>query len=550
MTWQEAVDALVEAGWEQSAAETVVNALPPAELRGGQPLDATPPEPGINLPIERVRVDPAEIARIISSTDPGTQGGGVTPPLAEGFSPEDPAGTALAPPTDRELIESALRKQSDPRPSRQESITPEEEAALEEADLDEINDIQAFIAEQAGLGVEVNYDWVHEIVTVGSLDSNEALIEFYERYTSIEAPAEVLTDEDEIVKEAKDILSRGRQNQSVFFALVGWGQATGNYTPTRQVDGVNQDDILEMMQRYEISDERAATIGRVANHFEIEPLDLAEIWENFSGKEGLTIPVTAGDQAGGDLRDFRIVRRGLSDVAQLYKQGLGLFDQSHLLASIYLSDPGLAQRLRSDPYSLDTGELQKALDAIGGGEGRSGDAQVNWIRERLAGGLRAAVSVDKEAMRNAVQVLADGWNLTGTEGIVGALTSELVSQAIAKAQASLPNPFGPVPEGVSLTDTIQDQAAHVKRRLRATPEYSELFAHLAGGESEEEFVRRFENRSQQVLGDDVVGAVRNAMRTGNVNTIFQQGLNTPVGESSTRFQEIIARNAQTFRDML
>jgi hypothetical protein len=47
-----------------------------------------------------------------------------------------------------------------------------------------------------------------------------------------------------------------------------------------------------------------------------------------------------------------------------------------------------------------------------------------------------------------------------------------------------------------------------------------------------------------------VAPVRNAMRTGNVNTIYQQGLNTPVGDSSTRFQEILARNAQVFRDML
>ncbi len=539
MTRQEAVQALVDVGWDRIAAQSMVDTITPGNAdqvdeSAIQELIATGTISG-GLPIDRGDdLGPGGLPAATPSPSPRTPGVTVSVPsrelkntLASGPGPgDDPAGFLIA----------AVVQDLDPEAP---ALTAEQQKAIEETPEGTLADIAA-LAESLG-DAEFNYNWIHQFLTVGSLDSNEALIKFYETYVGIAGAVEELTDETEIVEAAKGILSRGRENELVFQALVDWGTVSGNYQPTQMIDNVNVLDIGQMMRTHNISRDRAVTIGRVANQFDIEPLALAEIWDNFKAEDQVDL--------GGGL-NFRIARRGLAGVAQTYKQGLGLFDQSHLLASLYIVDPGLAQRLRSDPYSLDTADLQRALDAVGGAEGDSSDPQTNWIKQRLAGGFRASADVDKESMRNAVQVLADGWNLTGTEGIVANLTAELVSQAVAKAQASLPNPFGPLTQGVALTDTIQDQAAHVKRRLRETPEFSELFAHLQGGESEEEFVRRFENRSQQVLGDDVVGAVRNAMRTGNVNTIFQQGLHTPVGESSTRFQEILARNAQTFRDLL
>ena len=431
-------------------------------------------------------------------------------------------------------------------------ITPEQESLIADAPASALEDADAFIAaiDAANEG-QFQYDWVYQFLAPGSLDSNEALIELYESFVvNLENVKDdpSLTD-DEKVKIVKELLIRG-PNPLVESAVQDWGTKSGNYIPTMETDGVNELDILAIMDNQGVDRARAINFGRVALLYDLKPRDLAELWDNYGFKDGQTVAVTKEEQLGGEHRDFRTVKRGLGDIAQLYKQGLGLYDQSHLLAAIHISEPTLAQRLRTDPYSLDSGDLRRALDYIGGGEGQEGNPQINWIQKRLAGGFKGSGTVDKEEMRNAVQVLADRWNLIGTEQVSAALTSELVADAVAKAQASLPNPFGGIEEGGGITDTIQDQAAHVKARLRETPEYKELFGHLAGGESEEEFVRRFDKRSQEVFGDDVVGAVRNAMRTGNVNTIFQQGLNTPVGDSSTRFQEILAQNAQVFRDML
>ena len=544
MTWEEAVQSLVDAGWDRKEAEEAITTLqapvPGTEI--GITLD--PDLSGSAGPVTE-QIDPAAVQLFVA------QGPGGAP--SETFSPEAPPGFVPPEPQTEDqaqigVAQGALAQLADPEGG---PLTSAQEESIEDLGEDTVAQLVDLIREQALLDATApNYDWVHGIVDVGSLDSNEALISIYELLASRGQAEQGLTVEEEVVAEAKSVLSRGSQNESVILTVVTWGDQAGHYTSTRETDGVLDTDILEMMQRYSLSEPIATDIGRVANRTDLNVLDFAEVWDNFGFKEGQTIAVTPEEQLGGDLRDFRFVQRGIFDVAQLYKKGLGLYDQSHLMASVFIGDPALAQRLRSDPYSLDSGELQRALDSVGGAEGDTSNPQINWIRQRLAGGFRPSEDIDKEAMRNAVQVLADGWNLIGTEGVVANLTAELVSQAVARGQASLPNPFGPLPEGVSLNDTIQDQAAHVKRRLRETPEYKDLFKHLAGGESEEEFVRRFEIRSQEVLGDDVVSAVRNAQRTGNVNTIFQQGLNTPVGESSTRFQEILARNAQTFRDVL
>ncbi len=531
MTVEQAVQLLVEAGYGEDQALALVQAFPVDTDEFGVPTG---------------RVDETELQNLIEGVTGTTIGAQPNDPIY-GAETGDREGEDVV--DDEALLRSAVTKKNDPR---QPELTPEEQAAYDEAPLDALTEAQAFIAELLGAGTDVSYDWVYRFLAPGSLDSNEALIELYESFVvNLENVKDdpSLTD-DEKVKVVKELLIRGEQSPLVESAVQDWGTKSGNYIPTMETDGVDELDILAIMDNQGVDRAGALNFGRVALLYDLKPKALADLWDNYGFKEGQTVPVTEEEQLGGDQRDFRTVKRGLGDIAQLYKQGLGLYDQSHLLAAIHISEPTLAQRLRTDPYSLDSGDLRRALDYIGGGEGREGDPQVNWIRTRLAGEFKASGEVDKESMRDAVQVLADGWNLIGTEQVSAALTSELVADAVARAQADLPNPFGGIEEGGGITDTIQDQTAHVKARLRETPEYKELFGHLAGGESEEEFVLRFDKRSQEIFGDDVVGAVRNAMRTGNVNTIFQQGLNTPVGESSTRFQEILALNAQVLRDML
>lgn len=510
-------------------------------------LEAGYSEEEIDGWLARPSTAPPEVQEIMSKSSRGEA-------FTEGLTDEELAAAAEA----RELGGSSRYRLGDvdslvisaaEKIRNGEELSPEELKALGETPGAE--DRLDRLIDEFG-GDQLAYNWVYRWVTMGSLDSNEALIEFYESLININRSLELpegATDAEK-VESVKDMLARGRENTDILNALMDWGQASGNYAATQKTDDVLNLDITGIMERLGVQWERATTVGRIAHAYDIAPLALADIWGGYGFKDGQIVPVTEEEQFAGDIRDFKKVRRGLGDVAQLYKQGLGLYDQSHLLAAIHISNPGLAQRLRDDPYSLDTGELQTALDLAGGGEGREADPQMNWIKTRLAGGYRASEEVDKESMRNAVQVLADGWNLTGTEAVAAALTSELVSDAVARAQASLPNPFGPLEQGTKITDTIRDQAAAVKRRLRETGEYKELFEHLAGGESEEEFVRRFESRTEQILGDDLVGVARNAMRTGDPNAVFQQALHTPVGDTSTRFQEIMARNAQVFRDYI
>ena len=373
------------------------------------------------------------------------------------------SGESRAEPFDDTELRAALVTEADPT----RELSPEQQEVIDDAPISIKEEIEAAIAAGLGDDDKFTYDWVYTLLSPGSLDSNESLIELYESLVLVDAiQDDPSLGDDEKAQTVKDVLMRGRLNPLVQMAVVDWGQGSGNYIPTQEYDGGDALDIQAIMEAQGVTFERATTFGRVANHFDMEPRDLAELWDNYGFKDGQTVPVTKEEQLGGDQRDFRTVKRGLGDIAQLYKQGLGLYDQSHLLAAIHISEPTLAQRLRTDPYSLDSGDLRRALDYIGGGEGQEGNPQVTWIRTRLAGGFKGSGTVDKESMRDAVQVLADGWNLIGTEQVSAALTSELVANAVAKAQADLPNPFGGFEEGAGITDTIQDQTAHVKARLR------------------------------------------------------------------------------------
>lgn len=391
----------------------------------------------------------------------------------------------------------------------------------------------------------LNYDWVYNNLQLrpGSLDSDESLIQLYDSLVDVGAMDDAPLEDGDKVMQVKELLARSPQVWIVQQGILDWAREQPNvYTPELMTDGVMNKDISAIMEATGVSLSRAVTLGKVAKAHDLDPAELSQIWTRQNRDAGLE----PGDKpalrnAGGP---------SIRDTAQRYKSALDEYDGSKVLAAISISDPALAKKLSSNPYSLDSGEIRRALDYVGGGEGAEGDPQVSWLVNRLAGAYQVRAEVDDEAVRDAVQTLADSWNLTGSEGVAAALAGRLMAEAVARATAQLPNPFGAVQDPISVEQSIQDTTAHVKARLRQLPEYQELFGHKVEGESEEEYARRFENRSQQVLGDDVTSAVRAGMRSGNINTIYQQGVNTPVGDSSTRFQEIMARNARIFREML
>src|SRR5690606_8108435 len=333
-----------------------------------------------------------------------------------------------------------------------------------------------------------------------------------------------------------------------------------------KVDGVSLGTI-QVLTKLGMTQPRAISVARVADQFEIDPVELAQIWEssdevtarfvkrppkNAATLYRETVGRSRGPVPERPTREFtRSVKRPIMDVAASYKAGLALYNESRVLAAVHVNDPELARRLSNDPYGLDSGELRRVLDYIGGAEGKEGDPQVSWILNRLAGAYEVTAEVDSEQVRNAVQTLADAWNLTGTDGVAAAIAGEMIADAIARARATLPNPFRQeLGSPVSVQETIQDITAHVKARFPQLPEYQELFAQMRPGESEEEYVRRFESESQRILGDDNAAAVRAGMRTGNINAIYQQALHAGHGDASTRFQQIIARNAEVFREFL
>src|SRR5690606_36837172 len=138
------------------------------------------------------------------------------------------------------------------------------------------------------------------------------------------------------------------------------------------------------------------------------------------------------------------------------------------------------------------GELRRVLDYNGGAEGKEGDPQVSRILNRLAGAYEVTAEVDSEQVRNAVQTLADAWNLTGTDGVAAAVAGEMIADARARARETLPNPFRQeLGSRVDIEETIHDITAHVKARFHQFPQYQELAAQMRPGDSGGEYVRRF-----------------------------------------------------------
>lgn len=426
-----------------------------------------------------------------------------------------------------------------------EELSPEDQAVLAESPS-EIQTAILSLAQSIAGEEQISFDWVYNNMQLqaGSLESNEAILSLMpmlEDIAGVDFDSEGKS-EDELVVTISEFLARHSGNIMVQAAVAEWGRETGNYmSPSEQA--------FANLIGAGASAARAKTLQMVGAQFDINPQKLFEIWENSKGRVGPT------EVFGGSVDIERIgVKKTPFQIAKEYREGLDLYEGSQVLAGIHVSDPELAAKLREDPYGMDSGELRRALDYLGQGvddEGSgSSDPQLDWIKQRLAGGYQATASVDTGAVTEALNTLAQAWNLVGVEGVTASVARDVVAGAVARARASLPNPFGPIQSGVNVVDSVQNIEARIRQRLRQTGDYQDLFGQKDAAESEEEYVARFENRSQSVLGDDDSNVVRNAMRSGNVNAVYQQALLTDAGDASTRFQEILARNAQVLREML
>src|SRR5690606_7507184 len=375
--------------------------------------------------------------------------------LVEAGAPEEAAaviaqqGAALSPEQLGQLREG-LAEGTLPSPAglvdraRQgEYLTPEElgqlqkaverdPSLLEGAD-DPVAQLLAVAAQHGAGPVEWNYDWVYNDPELqlrpGVLQTEAALIQLWSHLEEFGVVEPQVLSDAEKASAVKEIVARNSGNIAARMAVNEWASAQSHRMPDHRVDGVSLGTI-QVLMKLGMTQPRAVSVARVAVRFEVDPVELAEIWE---ASDEVIVGGFHGAAFESPGRIPRSAKRPIMNVAASYKAGLALYNDSRVLAAVHVNDAELARRLANDPYGLDSGELRRVLDYIGGAEGKQGDPQVSWILNRLAGAYEVTAEVDSEQVRNAVQTLADAWNLTGTDGVAAAIAGEMIADAIARA---------------------------------------------------------------------------------------------------------------------
>jgi hypothetical protein len=241
-------------------------------------------------------------------------------------------------------------------------------------------------------------------------------------------------------------------------------------------------------------------------------------------------------------------------IAQRISSGTERFDNDYV-ALVSAFDAPLAERLASSMFSLSREELERVNSIVG--SSFEGSAQDTWVKNRLYGSSSSSGSFrDTGSIREAALSLAEAWNLPGvTDEIIDSIASGYNGQFAGIISGSVDNPFSreserPLYGGESGSETgVTGQDAFARQQLRGTDQYSQFFGNKPDGQSEEDYVSRFQNKSQSILGDNNPDAVRAGMKTGDPNSVFRNALSSGAGESSGRFQGRLASLAEAFRSM-
>lgn len=226
-----------------------------------------------------------------------------------------------------------------------------------------------------------------------------------------------------------------------------------------------------------------------------------------------------------------------------------------LPAMLSLTNKDLADRLMEDPYSLTWDELLAVQESVGDigffQTEPGGAAQVRWLESRL-GGSKDVVTVDKNAVREATRTLANSWNLPGlSDAFLDSVAGSFAGAQANILKRTLGNPFNPdlsSPEG-EIVDSPTDQSAFAADRIRNTDQYRTYFSHLGEGESELDYVAKFESQAARLLGFTDDEATRAGMRTGDRRAVGQHVLASGEWEDSSTFQSRLSRLANAFRQV-
>src|SRR5690606_31331426 len=329
---------LIEAGYAPEDVERWLSVVP----RSGQTLKDALVEAGA----------PEEAAAVIAQ-----QGAALSPEqlgqlregLAEGTLPS-PAG----------LVDRARQG---------EYLTPEElgqlqkaverdPSLLEGAD-DPVAQLLAVAAQHGAGPVEWNYDWVYNDPELqlrpGVLQTEAALIQLWSHLEEFGVVEPQVLSDAEKASAVKEILARNSGNIAVRMAVNEWASEQNHRMPDHRVDGVSLGTI-QVLMKLGMTQPRAVSVARVADRFEVDPVELAEIWE---ASDEVIVGGFHGAAFESPGRIPRSAKRPIMNVAASYKAGLALYNDSRVLAAVHVNDAELARRLANDPYGLDSGELRR-----------------------------------------------------------------------------------------------------------------------------------------------------------------------------------------------
>ena len=232
------------------------------------------------------------------------------------------------------------------------------------------------------------------------------------------------------------------------------------------------------------------------------------------------------------------------------EEGLKQYD-SPLLAMVFAHDPDLAQRMASQWYSLSADDIERIgsyvgdIDALENMPGVR-TSETAWLRSVMEGAGNFQL-VDERSVLDAARTIVGSWNMTLGENQLQNLVGQWKSAQARVMQAQ--NPFQRYSQALQQVDAPQDEAAFLRETLRSTGEYGQLFGNKSNAETEEEYVSRFANQSQEFLGDQNIDAVRAGMRSGDPRAVVGSAMASGDAYESSTFRRKMVRAADVFRSM-
>ena len=288
-------------------------------------------------------------------------------------------------------------------------------------------------------------------------------------------------------------------------------------------------------------------------------------------EEPLVIGEARRRRAGGERRGSE-VSRAIRPTSQggeglplgqlsISRIGSGLVEQlsaftSEASAIMALVDPALAAAFQNDPWGRSMQELERALEILGPDAEKDPRlaAETDWLWTRIRGGFQNTTkTVDTGTIREAARSLAAAWNLPDlTDGYLDSLASSYAAQYGMSLSDLYGNPFQDDPLAIpgQRTRTVQGADAMAADRLRGTAGYQDLFGNKTDGESEEQYVGRFEQMANFEFGpgyDGSTESVRAGMRSGESQDVRGHGMATGEAFDSMTFQERLHGLAAAFK---